>query len=64
MRQQPAIKDASERERLIGRDVKDALAEEVVDGLKSLGFAVERVGREANATGSDLLIRRPFPYGR
>jgi hypothetical protein len=36
------------------------LAEEVVDGLKSLGFAVERVGREAKAAGSDLLIDGHF----
>ena len=60
MRQQPTIKDASERERLLAKDVKDALAEEVVDGLKSLGFAVERVGREAKVTGSDLLIDGQF----
>jgi len=60
MRQQPTIKNASERERLLAKEVKDALAEEVVDGLKSLGFAVERVGREANATGSDLLIDGHF----
>lgn len=60
MRQQPTIKDASERERLLAKEVKDALAEEVVDGLKSLGFAVERVGRDAKATGSDLLIDGHF----
>jgi len=60
MRQQPTIKDASERERLLAKEVKDALAEEVVDGLKSLGFVVERVGREASATGSDLLIDGHF----
>lgn len=60
MRQQPTIKDASERERLLAKEVKDALAEEVVDGLKSLGFAVERVGREAKVTGSDLLIDGHF----
>jgi len=60
MRQQPTIKDASERERLLAKEVKDALAEEVVDGLKSLGFAVERVGREAKATGNDMLIDGHF----
>jgi hypothetical protein len=60
LRQQPTIKDASERERLLAKEVKDALAEEVVDGLKSLGFAVERVGREAKATGNDLLIDGHF----
>jgi Domain of unknown function (DUF4410) len=56
MRQQPNIKDPSERERIIAREVKDALADEVVDGLMTLGFAVERVGRDAKPTGSDLLI--------
>jgi uncharacterized protein DUF4410 len=60
MRQQPTIKDASERERLLAKEVKDALAEEVVDGLKSLGFVVERVGRETKATGSDLLVDGQF----
>jgi hypothetical protein len=60
MRQQPNIKDASERERVLAKDVKDALAEEVVDGLKPLGFVVERVGREAKATGSDLVIDGQF----
>ncbi|MGZ8488930.1 MAG: DUF4410 domain-containing protein, partial [Candidatus Binatia bacterium] len=60
MRQQPNIKDASERERLLAKEVKDALAEEVVDGLKPLGFVVERVGRETKATGSDLVIDGQF----
>ena len=60
MRQQPNIKDASERERLLAKEVKDALAEEIVDGLKPLGFVVERVGRETKATGSDLLIDGQF----
>ena len=60
MRQQPNIKDASERERLLAKEVKDALGDEVVDGLKSLGFIVERVDRGAKATGQDLLIDGQF----
>jgi hypothetical protein len=56
MRQQPTVKDAAERERQLAAEVKDALAEEVVDGLRSLGFTVERVGRGTRATGNDLLI--------
>jgi uncharacterized protein DUF4410 len=60
MRQQPNIKDASERERLLAKEVKDALAEEVIDGLKPLGFVVERVGRETKGTGSDLVIDGQF----
>ena len=60
MRQQPNVKDASERERLLAKEVKDALAEELIDGLKPLGFVVERVGRETKATGSDLVIDGQF----
>lgn len=60
MRQQPTIKDASERERLLAREVKDALAEEIVDALKPLGFVVERVGRDTKAGGTDLLIDGQF----
>lgn len=60
MRQQPNIKDAAERERLLAMEVKDALAGEVVDGLTPLGFVVERVGRESKATGSDLVIDGQF----
>jgi len=60
MRQQPNIKDASERERLLAKEVKDALGEEVVDGLKSLGFVVERVDRGVKAAGQDLLIDGQF----
>jgi hypothetical protein len=60
MRQQPSIKDAAERERLLAKEVKDALGEEVVDGLRSLGFIVERVDRGAQASGQDLLIDGQF----
>ena len=60
MRQQPAIKDASERERLLAQEVKDALAEELVDALKSLGFVAERAPRNARTTGNDLVIDGQF----
>lgn len=60
MRQQPNIKDAAERERLLATEVKDALAQEVVDALTPLGFVVERVGRGSKATGSDLVIDGRF----
>ena len=60
MRQQPNIKDAAERERVLAKEVKDALAEEVIDGLRPLGFVVERVGRETKATGSDLVVDGQF----
>src|SRR6185503_8867340 len=45
MRQQPSVKDPAERERQLAREVKDALAEEVADGFRKLGFTVERVSR-------------------
>lgn len=60
MRQQPTIKDAAERERLLAQEAKDALAEELVDHLKSLGFGVERVARGTRASGNDLLIDGQF----
>ncbi len=56
MRQQPTIKDPAERERLLAQEVKDALAEEVVDALKPLGFVVERVARGTKASGYDLVV--------
>jgi hypothetical protein len=56
MRQQPAIKTTSERERLLGLEVKDALAMELVEGLKGLGFMVERVPRGTRIGDRDLLI--------
>jgi hypothetical protein len=60
MRQQPTIKNAAERERLIAQEVKDALAEEMVDALRRLGFVVERVPRGSKATGNDLLVDGQF----
>jgi hypothetical protein len=60
MRQQPSIKDPVERERLIAQEVKDALAEEVVDGLRKLGFTVQRVSRGTAATEHELLIDGQF----
>ena len=60
MRQQPTIKDPAERERQIAIDVKNALAGEVVDGLRALGFVVERASRGTSAVGNELLIDGQF----
>jgi hypothetical protein len=60
MRQQPTIKNAAERERLLAEEVKDALAEELVDALRPLGFAVERVARGTAATGNELIVDGQF----
>ncbi len=60
MRQQPSVKDPAERERQLAREVKDALAKEVADGLRKLGFTIERVSRGTVATGSELLVDGQF----
>lgn len=60
MRQQPSIKDPAERERQIAADVQNALADEVVDGLRGLGFMVDRVDRGTRAKGDELLIDGHF----
>jgi hypothetical protein len=60
MRQQPSVKDAKERERQLAQEVKDALAEEVADGLRKMGFIVERVSRGTAATGNELLVDGQF----
>ena len=62
MRQQPTIKDPAERERLLAQEVKDALADEMVDQLRSLNFTVERVARGTRATGNDLVVDGQFHY--
>jgi len=60
MRQQPTIKDAATRERLLAQEVKDALADEVVEALKPLGFEVQRVARGTRASGNDLVVDGQF----
>lgn len=60
MRQKPTVKDPAERERMLAQEVKDALAEEVADHLRSLGFVVERVARGTRATDNDLLVDGQF----
>ncbi|SRR6266513_5798 len=60
MRQQPTIKDPVERERLLAKEVKDALSDELVDHLKPLGFVVERAARGTRATDNDLLVDGQF----
>jgi Domain of unknown function (DUF4410) len=60
LRQQPTIKDPLEREREIGRQVAEVLAVELVEGLRSLGFKVERAGAATLLTGEDLLVDGQF----
>jgi len=60
MLHQPTIKDPAEREQEIGRQVADALAVDLVSGLRNLGFNVERVDRATPVTGDDLLIDGQF----
>ena len=42
------------------QEVKDALADELIEGLRSLGFRVERAKRGTPATGTDMLIDGQF----
>jgi hypothetical protein len=56
MRQQPSVKDPVERQRQLANEVKDAFADEVVHGLRALGFNVESVSRGTAATGNELLV--------
>jgi len=60
MRQQPSVKDAKERERQLAQEVKDALAEEVADGLRKMRFIVERVSRGTAPAENELLIDGQF----
>jgi hypothetical protein len=60
MRQQPTIKDPAERERQIAIDVQNALAGQVVVGLRAMGFVAERASRGTPATGNELLIDGQF----
>lgn len=60
MRQQPNIKDPVEREKQIATEVKDALAGELLDGLRGMGFTVERVSPGTEVTGNDLLVDGQF----
>jgi hypothetical protein len=52
MRQQPSIRDPIERRRLIGRIVGEALAVNLTDQLRHLGFTVERASSGASADSS------------
>ena len=60
LRQQPTIKDPVERGREIGRQVAEVLAVELVEGLRGLGFKVERAGAATLSTGEDLLVDGQF----
>ncbi len=60
LRQQPTIKDPQERERIIGRQVAEVLAVELVEGLRGLGFKVERGGDTTLPTSEDLLVGGQF----
>lgn len=60
MRQQPSIRDAASRERILAQEVKDALANELVGQLKPLGLVVERIARGAPTAPNDLVIDGQF----
>ena len=60
MRQQPIGKRSGGTGAPARSEVKDALAEEVADGLRKLGFTVERVSRGTTAAENELLIDGQF----
>jgi hypothetical protein len=60
MRQQPIIKDPVQRERELARQVVEVMAVELADGLRAMGFVVERVQRGTAATESELQIDGRF----
>jgi hypothetical protein len=56
MRQQPRSKDPGAQRRRIAAEVKDAMAGEVVAGLRHLGFTAERVSRGTPASRDEWAI--------
>ena len=60
MRRQPTVKDPVQRERELARQVVEVMAVELVDGLRAMGFVVERVERSALATENELQIDGRF----
>jgi hypothetical protein len=60
MRQQPSVKDPAQREREIARQVVEVMVIELADGLRDMGFVVERVERGTVIVGDNLLIDGQF----
>ena len=60
MRQQPSNKDPVDRRRQIAPEERDVLASKMLDGLRSLGFAVDRASRSAFI---DMPCRARFSRG-
>jgi hypothetical protein len=60
MRQQPANPNAAERQRDLGKFAADALAAELAQALRRLGFTVDRVPRATAVENHDLLIDGQF----
>ena len=60
LRQQPSNNNPLERQREIGSRVAEALTIDLVDGLRHLGFNVERMGRETPVMDNDLVIDGQF----
>jgi uncharacterized protein DUF4410 len=60
MRQQPSIRSAVARQHEIGKAASEALATNLTDGLRRLGFIVQRVPRGTAAGITDLVIDGQF----
>jgi hypothetical protein len=60
LRQQPSNANPVQRRSEIARHASDALAVELVNGLRKLGFTAERAARGTPVAGNDLLIDGQF----
>jgi hypothetical protein len=60
MRQQPSNRNSIDRQRLLGQKAADTMAAHLVNGLRRLGFTVERAGRHDAINDGDLRIDGRF----
>lgn len=56
MRQQPSIRNPHERQRALGDSVVTQLTANLIDGLRRMGFTIERAPRGTEPKNNDLII--------
>jgi len=56
MRQQPSNRDSAARQREIGKIASESLTLHLTQGLRQLGFTVERVPRDARFGENDMIV--------
>lgn len=62
MRQQPANRNPLERQRDLGKHAAETLVMNLIDGLRKLGFVVQRAQRDAPVNDGDLIIAGRFVH--